>query len=362
MESKLATLTVYEIKSEKDISVYRDFLNQIDPDNPYYKIELLNVTHREDQRLLYFIYTHEGEPNVLMPFYIRPIVLDGEVTSFFDVISPWGYTGPLYKGGITQTVAEAFWMQVDNWYQEKGVITEFVRFNFNDSQKFYSGTAMHTLKNVRGRIREEEVLWNSFKRNVRKNVNNAMRHELSYEMYHEQVPAEKIEEFYKIYIGTMNRHSASETFYHSQEYFANFIKRNPQHCALAMVYKDDKAISTELLLLSGDTMFSFLGGTDAEFFAMRPNDFLKIKTLNWARDKGFSYYVVGGGLSDGDGLYQYKKKFFPEDPDLNFYTGRKILNPEIYWELTSKAQQKPISEMDQEADITEGFFPRYRDI
>ena len=179
-------------------------------------------------------------------------------------------------------------------------------------------------------------------------------------MAYGNISRKKIEEFYDIYISTMDRHAASDSFYHSIDYFINFTSNNPDHCALAIVYKENIAISTELVLLSNDTMYSFLGGTHAQYFKLRPNDYLKINMLNWAREKGLKYYIIGGGLQDGDGLYQYKKKFFPEDPDVNFFTGRKIIDKEVYDQLVKRAISKMKNPPKHSGNIVEGFFPKYK--
>ncbi|UWX56093.1 hypothetical protein NYZ99_07250 [Maribacter litopenaei] len=76
-------------------------------------------------------------------------------------------------------------------------------------------------------------------------------------------------------------------------------------------------------------MYSFSGGTDSEYFKLRPNEYLKINAVKWAHGEEMDFYMIGGGLSNGseDKLYQYKKKYFPLDDDIDFYTGRKIILP-----------------------------------
>ena len=71
---------------------------------------------------------------------------------------------------------------------------------------------------------------------------------------------------------------------------------------------------------------------------MRPNDFLKIEVMKWAITNGKKYYVLGGGRGNNDSLYQYKKTFFPKDEDAMFYTGRKIINHDIYNSLVRKIE------------------------
>ena len=74
----------------------------------------------------------------------------------------------------------------------------------------------------------------------------------------------------------MIRRNADIDLYFSLNYFQNYVKLNPQHCAIAIVSKGNTPISTEFLLLSKDTIYSYLGGTNADFFNCRPNDFLKV--------------------------------------------------------------------------------------
>ncbi|WP_281542965.1 GNAT family N-acetyltransferase [Maribacter aestuarii] len=310
MSILLKTLEVHEISSKVGVERYKHHLNMVDPENPYYKYELLNVDYQKNNNLMYFVFFVENSPKVLMPFYLNPIITKGRKTTYKDVSSPWGYTGPLLEKNCKVDILRDFWKEVDDWYMAENIISEFIRFNFSGNHRNYSGKVVHTLSNVRGNILDEQVLWNNFNRSVRKNYNNAQKYDLEFQLWHDEIQSTQIEEFYSIYIGTMDRHDAKDNFYHTLEYFSNFILKNKGRCSLAIVYLGEIAVSTELVLLSNDTMYSFLGGTNSEYFHVRPNDFLKINMLNWARKKGLKYYIIGGGLSDGDSLYKYKKSFF----------------------------------------------------
>ncbi|MDM9632560.1 GNAT family N-acetyltransferase [Robiginitalea aurantiaca] len=353
-------LKFFPISVEEDIWRYKSLLSQIDPYNPYSRYELIDLeSSRDNKSLNYFLLTSKGLPIVLMPFYLEKIHIENEPTAYFDVTTPWGYMGPIVKPENI-SILESFWKKADEWYRSNNVISEFVRFSFNGNQMGYSGTIAHTLSNIRGRLLSTEELWGGFKRSVRKNYNTAIRNQLVYRIYHKNIPVEKIEDFYSIWKGTMDRLEAAPSYYHSLDYFSNYICNNEDCCALAIVENPDGvAISTELLLFNEDTMFSFLGGTDAKYFASRPNDLLKIESMKWAREQGLKYYMLGGGLSDGDTLYQYKKKFFPEEPEVIFYTGRKIVNPEVYGEI-SLLSGFGYSEPFIQNDLSNRFFPKYR--
>jgi hypothetical protein len=153
----------------------------------------------------------------------------------------------------------------------------------------------------------------------------------------------------------MDRREAVDSHYHKLEYFLNFCSENVDKMAIGLVYNDGIPISCELFLLSNDTFFSFLGGTDANHFKLRPNEYLKISAIKWFNEQGFTYYMIGGGQADGDNLYLYKKKYFPNDEDINFYTGRKIVDTVKYKELVEKFN--PSVEIPA---IEIGYFPLYR--
>jgi len=135
------------------------------------------------------------------------------------------------------------------------------------------------------------------------------------------------------------------------EYFENLIFENKNNFEIVFVVKDNLRISTELIIYWKDTLFAFLGGTNKEYFKYRPNDFLRVEVIKLACKKNMNYYVLGGGRKDGDSLFKSKKALFPKDEDCIFYTGRKIINQEIYKQLTANLN----------TESNPSFFPKYRE-
>ena len=107
-------------------------------------------------------------------------------------------------------------------------------------------------------------------------------------------------------------------------------------------------------------MFSYLGGTLADYFEYRPNDFLKYRVINWGREKGFAFYNLGGGLKEDDSLHRYKRSFFPLDEEIPYYTGRKVVDKKVYIELVELANLKGKDGCTSDSAIEENFFPLYR--
>ncbi len=361
--TQTCTLKAYSFANSETKVLYKESLANVGCESGYYCYELLTSGENEQQRLHFFLLkSAEGKVMVVMPFLLRKIVINGSDTGYKDVSSPWGYNGPFFRTGLSEDVVREFWKSVDSWYREQHVVSEFLRFNFFGNQTNYSGTAIHTLLNVKGNITDWDTFWSNLKSNTRNQFRKAEKLGLDFEMCYGHFPEQKIHDFYEVYIGTMDRRDAIDSFYHPLDYFINFWKNNQQKCAVGLVYKEGVPISSELFLISDYTMYSFLGGTDSNFFKLRPNEFLKINAVQWAKEEGLHYYMIGGGLSNGteDNLYQYKKKYFPLDPDIDFYTGRKIVMPEAYLELLAKAGHDLADETSLQ-DLKEGYFPKYRD-
>ena len=353
------TIQVLNLKRKEDFERFQNLCSLIDPFNPFYKIELVLNHNLGENKINYFLFSPENIPKVIMIFITRKVKNKSEKTPYKDVVSPYGYSGPLISESTTEEELSAFWTLVDAWYRNNNIITEFIRFSLNNNKRCYSGTILPTLKNVQGKVLDEVLQWERFDKKVRNNYRKAVQNKLRFKLHSNRIPEEILVNFYNIYNGTMIRKNAESQLFYSLAYFKDYALNNPTHCAIAMVYLNDVPISTEFLLLSKDTIYSYLGGTNSEFFKTRPNDFLKVEVLNWARSNGYAYYVLGGGRVDNDQLYAYKKSFFPKDKDLIFYTGRKILNQKVYNELVTKRMEE-IENFKKLNTAAISFFPGYR--
>lgn len=139
------------------------------------------------------------------------------------------------------------------------------------------------------------------------------------------------------------------------------VWRSHDFCILFIYFhavSDKKIISSELVLISADRVYSFLGGTDRNSFELRPNDLLKYEILLWAKRQGKSNFVLGGGYQPDDGIYNYKLAFAPKG-SVPFFIGRRVLANDIYDRLVkNKIEQLPPPK--QELLQNSQYFPKYR--
>ncbi|MBL7474054.1 NeuD/PglB/VioB family sugar acetyltransferase [Robertkochia sediminum] len=347
-------LTVHEISSQHDITAYKNLLNDYE-DHPYYRYEYFAHHSKDEGELIVLELRDPHRSLCIMPLLKRPIKTLGK-TKLYDVISPYGYSGPLFRKGINSQTKKRFWELVDSWYQKQHIISEFIRFNHLNNHEGYNGILLPTLHNVKGKIlKDADEQWKGFRSKVRNNYRKAVNDKLYFRAYTgNEITMEHIRSFRDIYIETMDRNHASSNYFFDLEYFTQLIGSDPQSFMLAFALKEETIISAELIILHNDTMFAFLGGTKKAYFSSRPNDFLRVEITKKGRAKGMLWYILGGGIKDLDGLYKSKKYLFPKDTDFTFYTGRKIVNKEVYVTLCK--------ELDLDTQRTNAFFPLYRSV
>ncbi len=358
--SKIYSLELVTITTEVDLETYKKRLQATNENHTFYTPEYCN--HSDSQKLNYFLFKKNEQPYIIMPVFFNKIKSDNSTiaSQYIDVSSPYGFSGPLKHHKATKFEKELFWNHVDKWYATNNVVTEFIRFNLTYNYNGYSGNLIPTLNNVNGKLSSFEEIWDNFKPKVRNNYRKAEKNMLRAEIFAENISIEIIELFYDIYIKTMYRNDASENYFLSENYFEKLISNNKNNILIVLVYHQDKAISTELLILNNNTMYSYLGGTLSDYFDLRPNDFLKIEMIKWGLENNITYYALGGGRTNNDSLYHYKKAFFPKDEDVIFYTGRKIVNQEVYQKLVKQIEVLYYEEVINDIKNQNFYFPYYR--
>ncbi len=353
-------LIIKNLDENSNIIEYKTLLQEKWNNNVYYSPEHLLHFEKDSDTLKYFLFEKDNKPIILMPFVFREIKIKDKKHPYFDVTSPYGYSGPLFNNAVTEDDIAQFWDNVDQWYMQHNVVTEFIRFSLNGNHKKYSGCLTNTLSNVRGHLLENfDDQWVAFLPKVRNNYRKAVNHNLVFKIFHKhEITKDIIKIFNDIYVNTMNRNNADRIYFFSNTYFENLILSNLDNFSIAIAYYEGIPISIELIIGYRDTIFAFLGGTNAEYFSYRPNDFLRVKIIEWAIKNRIKCYVLGGGMKDGDGLYRHKKSLFPKDEDVIFYTGRKIINEKVYDELCLSANPE-YSHVHKE-NVKDYFFPFYR--
>ena len=290
---------------------------------------------------------------VLYPFILRQI--GGGLS---DLTTPYGYGGPVYSGAPDAAEIDRFWNAFDRFARQKGAVSEFIRFSlFSPGGLRCRGQLVTTAENIirplEGRNMAE--LRTEFEHKVRKNVNRA-------NALHVQVEADetggRLDGFMNIYYATMERRGAAAEFYFGRPFFEQ-IGRMQGSFAYFFASLAGRPVSAELVLVSDENIYSFLGGTLKEYFTCRPNDLLKYKIIEWGIGRGKKNYVLGGGHSPGDGIFRYKRSFAPAGA-VPFVTGRRIFDSDAYARLSENRLRAAAAAGLTPGGLQQNYFPLYR--
>jgi predicted N-acyltransferase len=166
------------------------------------------------------------------------------------------------------------------------------------------------------------------------------------------------EAFFDIYSATLDRRAAQSAYYFPQQFFEALLDGLKGQFFFCHVLSEGRVVSTELVLVSATRMYSFLGGTIAEAFELRPNDLLKHAIIEWGIEHEKTAYVLGGGQNGADGIFRYKLSFAPRGT-VTFKVGKRVYNEQANQCL---ARQRERWEQ-QQGNLwcpRERYFPLYR--
>lgn len=257
--------------------------------------------------------TRQGrDSGVLWPIILRPLASEPwGVEGLWDATNPYGYGGAYIWGRQDASEAAAFLDAADAAMAELRVVTSFARLSLFPEQILTPrGEVVEVMQNVvRTLDCDPESMLRDYAYKVRKNVARARSASLTVEV--DETGAE-LDAFLGIYASTMERREAAEGYRFPRSFFERIVQELPGSFAFFHVRKPDREIvSTELVLVSARNAYSFLGGTLASAFELRPNDLLKHQIIVWASARGLSTFVLGGGYGAEDGIFKYKLAFAP---------------------------------------------------
>lgn len=348
---------ILELNITEHRTKYMQMLTRIGYDSPYDSLGFFSNFSYGFENLI-CICVYQDDKVFLLPGYMKAIPgFDG----YTDFSSPYGYSGPIISGNSDDDFFILAWEAVESYFKSAHTVSCFLRIGFDRNMTAFPGEMHQTLQNIRGKILSEDLQWYSFEHKVRKNVNRALKEGLKCKI----VPGDMLSDtdlndFYMVYRDTMERNNAQKSYYYATEIFKSFVDKCSKQCLFSFVYDCETAVSVEMVLISVDSYFSFLGGTLAGYFDKRPNDLLKFELINHARTAGKKYFVLGGGYGSSDGIFRYKKGFFPNDV-VDYNTGRWVILPQMYSHITeSKRLKYELDNAVNEEFIAKDFFPAYR--
>lgn len=307
----------------------------------------------------YIVYPFFLRPINTLPFY-RSSPLNGK-TEYFDIVSPYGYSGPLAcvrEKGCQHSLWKEFLMVFHQYCREMNIVCEFTRLNpFIDNvhylQALTDGVQFSNRITYLDLALSEDELWRGFNRGNRSNINKAKRYGVVVEKDDNGMHLQK---FYKLYLQTMHRNRAADWYDFSFDFFADSFTLLGNKISLFCASYDEQMVAAALFLHSGAVVHYFLGGSDSNYLALRPNNLLMYHAICWAKRQGYHLLNLGGGYKDS--LARFKAGF--SKLSTTFYTYHSIHKRSIYDELCRRHTSFFRSNTNHYQDGNLKYFPLYR--
>ena len=282
-----------------------------------------------------------------------PILL-GSVR-YFDIVTPYGYGGPVmtgcapeHRGELEEAFAEAF----AAYCEGEGIVSEFIRFHpvMGNALDFEKSYEVRYLRDTVGTsiAAYDDPVQAEFSASARKNIRKALRDGVEFRVTR---GPKDLREFQRIYFATMDRNHADSFYYFNEQYFAQLLESFGERLLLVEALFEDEVIGMELQFVYNDLIHTHLSGTYEAFHHLSPVYIMQYATVLWAKEHGISLIHGGGGRSNSpdDNLLRFKQQF-ARQTSFSFYSGQKIWNEEVYRKLCNEANTA----------VTNEFFPAYR--
>lgn len=290
-------------------------------------------------------------------------LLPPELKDSLDIISPYGYSGPLphiTNPDIAEELCGRFLGEFHQYCIQNNIVAEFVRLhpfikNHLFFQKFPDIAIKRAAQVVYINLRQDiTLIKKNFSRGNKSSIEKARNSGLEIRCSKTQ---DDIDSFYHLYTQTMERNKARSSYFFSKDFFYNLFKLLGDNVELFSTAYQGRVIGGGILLLKDNIVHYYLGGSDADFLFLRPNNFLFYQAILWVKERGCEFFNLGGGHSSiYDSLFRFKTSFSETTAD--FYTYSRVHNEGVY-RILCQARDN-YDELTSRELVKSDYFPEYR--
>lgn len=302
------------------------------------------------------VFLYKDENGIVSNQFIkREIPIKINQNKYFDIVTPYGYGGPIIencKAGRKKELVKKYYKNFQKYCNDNNIISEFVRFhpiinNAEDFKKIYNARCIR--KTLGTNLKDfDDPVKAEFSKSCRKNIRQAVKRGVSYKITNSP---EDFSAFEDCYYSTMDRNHATDYYYFPKKYFDEILKNFKNNVILVEAIYEGKTIASGLYFIYNKTIHIHLSGTLSEYLYLSPAYILRYAVTLWGKENGYELIHHGGGRSNSpeDSLFKFKKQF-AKNTEFDFYIGKKIWNEEVYNKLCEI----------ENVDKNEEYFPAYR--
>ncbi|MFA4849322.1 MAG: GNAT family N-acetyltransferase [Methanoregula sp.] len=284
----------------------------------------------------------------------------GNPQFFSDLITPYGYGGPLihYKSTAPSKIQASLHSFMEEYFEfarERHYVSEFIRFhpilkNWEPFREDFQKLIVLDYNNDTVYIdltKGIDEIWQEIRKGHRYNIKKTERERCEVNIV-ENPSDSDIDAFIALYHQTMKNNCASDKYL----FTPSFIKDHFSRLSAVLVRADycGQLIGASMFI-AGDSCINYhLSGSDKSPKGVYPSELIIWNVIEWAKKRDFRIFHLGGGLKKDDPLFNFKKGF--SRLIAPFFTGKIIFDHNQYQSLT-QSKMNP--------NTNENFFPAYRD-
>ncbi|RFU64737.1 lipid II:glycine glycyltransferase FemX [Peribacillus glennii] len=316
----------------------------------YHSKEYTNLFAKVEEGIPQAVYFENENGKVFYPFIKRKIDIK---VGYFDIITAYGYGGPIYEGD--KKVIKQFYDKFKDHCFQNNIVTETIGLhpllkNAEDLKEIMIVDYIRKTTAVDLTLPLEDIR-KSYKSNNRRNIRKSKKEGVKVFISNEK---EDIEIFMELYYETMDRKNASSFYYFNKSYFYDQMEETVVGKPYLLLAKYNEEIIGGVIMLVGKQFAHYhLGASKTKYLALRPNNILFDAMVEYAKSLGLKSLHLGGGYIENDNLFKFKTSF-TNNNNFDYFLGKNIINIKVYNELLQKIIKN------QPAGIQDSYFPLYR--
>jgi len=316
----------------------------------YYSQEYVSLFAEAQNGAPEAVYYEDEDGRVFYPYIKRKIEL---MEGYFDIITPYGYGGPVLEG--KPCVIKGFYNEFREHCLNNNIVTETIGLHPLIKNDEYIRNVMDvdlirktTAVDLTSSLEEIRINYSS---NNKRNIKRAKKEGVTVFVSSSNGD---IETFIDLYKETMNRNKASSFYYFNPSYFYRQMEETElSKPYLLLAQYNGEIIGGVLIIIGKEYAHYHLGASKTEYLSLRPNNLLFDTMIEFCKSFGLKVLHLGGGYVDNDSLFKFKTSF-TNNLTFHYFLGKNIIDDKRYIELTLKVKN------DNQFDNKRDFFPIYR--
>ncbi len=297
-----------------------------------------------------------GGGRIYHQFIRRPLDAFDGFGDWSDIITPYGYGGPICLGIPDEdkpSAVAAFSAAFNEYCRDTKTVSAFIRFHpiLNNADDFKG--AFDRVEPIRSTIAIDlstDIMYEEFDTSLRRVYRNADIKGITIE--HDK-NFDTMPYFEKLYYELMTRKAASDFYFFPDDYFTA-IQSLGDNVELVNAVYNGEIISSVMFLKYGEFIHMHFSASSLTGYKLHGAEILKVTRTLEAKEQGYKWAHLGGGVTNdpNDSLFRFKRRF-SNGPAFTYYIGKSIYDTRAYNALcTQNDQRRPSTDDD--------FFPQYR--